>query len=434
MENLFLKVEDREFGPVSLGELQNLVMEGSFAREDSVWSESIDEWIPAENVVELKNVFYKKEGNGHYKQKIYAVASGKGGVGKTIFSSSFGVGLATMGQEVIMVDADFGGANLHTCMGILEPEFTFFDFYSLQKDSLNEIVLPTPVDNLKMISGACGTLGIANPKYFQKQRFVRELKKLHADSIILDLGAGSGYNTIDFFLLADEKIIVMTPEPTSIYEAFGFIKVCLIRELNRKLRKYPAALEVLAKDEINKPNKIKLTIGDLLNEVEKKDKAAYEIFKTTLDEFRPKLILNQVKNSADIKEGKAIQGAVLDLLCVQLDFLGYISDDQKVKEAVRNMKPFILDAPSSRAAQDLTALIRVGLLGKKGFKEILERRRWRKHVESFAREYPEKDLLKNATICSQNCFYWGDCEYQDGGGACRVRHMEPVLTELALTT
>jgi flagellar biosynthesis protein FlhG len=314
-------------------------------------------------------------------------------------------------------------------MGILEPEYTFFDFYSLQKDSLNEIVLPTPVERLRMISGACGTLGIANPKYFQKQRFVRELKKLHADSIILDLGAGSGYNTIDFFLLADEKIIVMTPEPTSVYEVFGFIKVCLIRELNRKLEGFPAALEILAKDEINKPNKIKLTIGDLLKEIEKKNKEAHEIFKATLDEFRPKLVLNMVKDSDDVKEGKAIQAAVLELLCIHLDFLGYISYDQSVKEAVRSMTPFILHAPGSQAGQDLSALIRVNLLGKRGFKEILERRRWRKHVESFGKEYPAKDLLNNAPICSVNCFYWGDCEYQDGGGPCRVRHLEPVLAE-----
>ncbi len=428
MENLFIKVDEKEFGPVSLKELKDLAKEGSFSREDYIWSEDLDEWVPAEHTVELKDVFTVNT-NGHFKKRIYAVASGKGGVGKTVISSSIGVGLASMGQEVIMVDADFGGANMHTCMGILEPELTFFDFYTLQKETLSDIVLDTPVENLRMISGACGTLGLANPKYFQKQRFIRELKKLQADSILIDLGAGSGFHTVDLFLLADEKILVMTPEPTSVFEAFGFIKICLLRDLNRRLKKYPEALAVLAKDGINKPNNIQLTIGDLMTEIEKIDEEALNIFKETLAGFSPKLILNMVKARDEIKEGQAIQAAALDLLCINVELLGYISFDFQVKAAVKAMKPFLLFDPKAKASQDLSALIRVNLLGKKGVREILERRRWRKLVENYSREYPEQNILENGTICSVRCFYWGDCEYEDGGSHCPVRHLEPVLKE-----
>lgn len=432
MENLFIKVDQREFGPVSLTELKVLVKEGSFSSGDYIWSDDLDEWVLAEHVAELKSLFNKANSNGEYSNKIYAVASGKGGVGKTVLSSSLGIGLASMGQQVIIVDADFGGANLHTCMGILEPEYTFFDFYTLQKDSLSEIVLETPIENLQMISGACGTLGLANPKYFQKQRFVRELKKLYADTIILDLGAGSGYNILDFFLLADEKIIVMTPEPTSVFEVFGFIKVCLMRELTRRLKEYPKALAIIAKEEINRPGKIQMTVGDLLREVEKISTEAAEIFEQTLESLTPKLILNMVKDHDEVKEAQAIQAAALELLCVHLEFLGYISYDPQVKEAVKALRPFLLHNPKSKPSQDLSALIRVSLLGKKGMKEILEKRRWRKYVESCAKEYPERDVLAHAPICSVKCFYWGDCEYQDGGNPCRVRHLEPVLRESAV--
>src|SRR3972149_2767865 len=103
MENLFLKVEEREFGPVSLAELKELVKEGSFSKDDYIWSEDLDEWIPAENTVELKNLFDNRNNSGHYKQKIYAVARGKGGVGKTVLSSCLGIGLASIGQEVVLV-------------------------------------------------------------------------------------------------------------------------------------------------------------------------------------------------------------------------------------------------------------------------------------------------------------------------------------------
>lgn len=429
MENIFVKVEEREFGPVSIREVKDLVKQGSFAATDYVWSESLDEWVLAEHVAELKSLFEKARNPEEYKGKICAVASGKGGVGKTVLSASLGVGLASVGQEVIMVDADFGGANLHTCMGILEPEFTFFDFYTLQKDTLSDIVLETPVENLQIISGACGTLGLANPKYFQKQRLMRELRRLCADTIILDLGAGASYNIIDFFLLADEKIVVMTPEPTSVYEAFGFIKVCLMRELTHRLKDFPKALEIIASEQINRPGKIRMTVGDLLRQVKHLGEEPAAIFTETLESFKPKLILNMVKDNDEIKEGQAIQAAVLELLCVELSFLGYISYDLEVKKSVKAMKPFLLNNPKSQPAQDLSALIRVSILGKKGFKEIMERRRWRKYLETCARDYPKRDALLDAPICSVKCFYWGDCEYQDGGNPCRVRHLEPVLRE-----
>ena len=431
MENIFIKVEEKEYGPVTLDEFKTLAREGSVSRDDLVWSENLDDWISAAQVDELKRFFPTNGKKGAHKCKLYAVASGKGGVGKTVLTSSIGVALSSMGSDVIIVDGDFGGANLHTCMGILEPEYTFFDFYSLQKDNLSQIVLDTPIENLRIISGACGTLGLANPKYFQKQRFIRELKRLPADAVFLDLGAGSSYNTIDFFLLADEKILVVTPEPTSIYEAFGFIKICLMRELNRALKNFPDALELIASDEINKPGKTQLTICDLLAKVKIINEQAYNVFTKVLDNFSPRLILNMVKDEEDLKEGKAIQAAAMELLSIHIEYLGYISYDHEVGAAVKNVKPFLLNNPKSQASKDLSALIRVNLLGKKGVKEILEKYRWRKQVENYAKEFPERaDFLQDAPICSMNCFYWGDCEYEDGGKPCRVRHLEPRLKEL----
>jgi len=425
MESFFIRVANKDFGPISLGEIKDLTRRGDFTSDDFVWNEVSCEWESAGTFAELKSFFQHL--NGAYPSKLIAIASGKGGVGKTVLSASIGVALASMGSEIIMVDGDLGGPDLHTCMGILEPPLTFFDFYTLQKDSLNDIVINTPVENLRMISGSCGTLGLANPKFFQKQRFIRELKHLAADYVILDLGAGSDFNVIDFFMLADEKLLVVTPEPTSLHEAFGFIKICLMRALTRALKSHQVSLEILAKEEVNRPGKIRLTISDLLKEIERADAPAGEIFQHVLDSFSPRLILNMVKERDDIKEGIAIQAAALELLSVNVQYLGYLSHDPTVGEAVKGFKPFLLYDPNSPASQDLSALLRVNLLGKKGFREIVERREWRKQVKRFASEYPEPDLLKNAPICSADCFYWGDCEYQDGGHPCRVRHLEPVL-------
>jgi len=345
MENIFIKVDEKEYGPVTLDEFKTLVREGSVSRDDLVLCENSDDWMSAAQVEGLKRLFPTTGKNGGHQCKLYAVASGKGGVGKTVLTSSIGVALSSMGSDIIMVDGDFGGANLHTCMGILEPEYTFFDFYSLQKDNLSQIVLDTPIENLRIISGACGTLGLANQKYFQKQRLIRELKRLPADAVFLDLGAGSSYNTIDFFLLADEKILVVTPEPTSIYEAFGFLKVCLMRELNRTLKNFPEALEIFTSEEFNKPGKTQLTICDILAEVKIINEQAYNVFTKVLDDFSPKLILNMVKDKEDLKEGKAIQAAAMELLSIHIEYLGYVSYDPEVRAAVKNVKPFLLNNP-----------------------------------------------------------------------------------------
>jgi flagellar biosynthesis protein FlhG len=356
-DGFFIRIANRDFGPVSLAELKYLVRRGDFTSDDLIWNESKSEWENAGRIDELKDCFHSQNGR-RYQNKLYAVASGKGGVGKTVLSASMGVALAASGREVIMVDGDLGGPDLHTCMGILEPPLTFFDFYTLQKDSLNDIVIDTPVKNLRMISGSCGTLGVANPKFFQKQRFIRELKTLKADYIILDLGAGADFNVIDFFLLAEEKLLVATPEPTSLHEAFGFIKICLLRELTRALKGRPAALAILAKDEVNRPGKIRLTIAELLKEIETVDAPAGEIFRQVLASFRPRLILNMVKEPDEIKEGLAIQAAARELLSVTVQYWGHISLDPKVGEAVKDFKPFLIYDPNCAASQELSALLR----------------------------------------------------------------------------
>ena len=137
--SMLVRIDEKQYGPLSQTELKKLVKEGNFSPDDQVWLEDEGEWVEAEKIHELKNLFTKKLEEPD--RKIIALGSGKGGVGKTVLSASLGIGLAALGKDVVLVDADFGGANLHTCMGILEPQYTFFDYYTLQCDSLDDILL-----------------------------------------------------------------------------------------------------------------------------------------------------------------------------------------------------------------------------------------------------------------------------------------------------
>ncbi|MFQ5708781.1 MAG: P-loop NTPase [bacterium] len=424
MDDLIVKVNDNKIGPVSTKELRTLVDQGVFGQQDLVWHEVSNRWIPAEDISDLNSLFASAGSNGERAGRLYAIASGKGGVGKTVIAASLGVGLAMLGRKVILVDADLGGANLHTCMGVLQPHLTYFDFLVGRKKHLSEVLLETPIENLSFMSGACGALGMSNPKYNQKQRFINHLKKLSADHIIMDLGAGTAFNEIDFFLLADEQILVASTEPAAIHEAFGFIKVCLFRTLTRALKYHPNALEIIEKEKTNRPGQIHLTVSDLLDQVARADPQACVIFESVLRMFRPRLILNKVADSEEISEGMAIQVAAKELLAVDVTYLGYISFDQQVRDSVIRMKPFLIFDPKCQASQDLAALLRVKLLGKKGLKEIFERRQWRKQIIRKAKFYPEANRSENAPVCSEKCFYWGDCEFQREAQPCPVRHLE----------
>ena len=147
--------------------------------------------------------------------RIWAIGGGKGGVGKSVLAANLGVVLAKRRQRVVVVDADLGGANLHTLFGMPDPELTLSDYIDRNVPSLDDIVLSTSVPGLHLVSGAHALLEMANPKHGQKSRILRHIQKLDADHVILDLGAGTGINVLDFFLAARKGVLVVVPEPTS---------------------------------------------------------------------------------------------------------------------------------------------------------------------------------------------------------------------------
>ena len=180
-----------------------------------------------DNVTKLEAV--KKEST----PTIWAVGGGKGGVGKSITSSLLGFWLSRLGNRTVLVDLDLGGANLHTLMGIKMPPRGLNDFMSGRYDSLEESCIDTELENLRLICGASENLSLANPPFARKLKVVKHLLTLDADHVVLDLGAGTSFNVLDFFLSAHRKICVLTPEPVSIHNAYGFIRNAMFRRLSQ---------------------------------------------------------------------------------------------------------------------------------------------------------------------------------------------------------
>ena len=421
-EDVFLKIQGAQVGPVTQNELGTMIKEKKLTPEEFIWDQDSQEWLPTIESHLIREYFLYPD---DLDRIIIAIGGAKGGVGKTFLTISLGVLLASAGNKVILVDADLGGANLHRLMGIDRPQLTFYDFYTRKKENLQDIVLSTEIENLSIISGACGTLGLANPKYSQKIRFITELKKLNADYILLDLGAGSSYNEIDFFLAANKGLIVSTPEPASIQEAFFFLKKALIRKLAHIFRNQEqiSSLFDLDKGTWNHPNAN--SIKGLYKEVENVDVEAASVFRGVLGKVQPLLILNMVMNSNEYKEGTSLQTAVGELLSLDLDFLGSIPFDKKVHEASMLQKPFVIHDPTSKVSKQL------GIIATEKIEKIAKLQGYfdRKRIKKFLKmlELPESNKTNDLIICSYRCSYWGDCEYQNGGYPCSIRNLEVLL-------
>lgn len=428
MAEVFVKIKDQQLGPFNPTEIRNLVVKGEFSQDDLVYHEDMQEWVEASEVDELRNLFHQEEERERHKT-VFAIGGGKGGVGKTVLTASLGIGLATHDYEVVIVDADFGGANLHTCMGILEPDYTFYHFYTLQREHLDDICLETPIKNLRLISGACGTLGLANPRYSQKLRFIKQLRSLNADYIMLDLGAGSSYNVIDYFLAAEQGILVTTPEPMAIQETFNFLKMAIMRKLQRKFRKNPPLLDILDRHMFAEPGRMQFTMDDIIRDISEIDDDAGFYIENFLSNYHPRLILNMVHSKKEISEGDSFRTAAHDLLSVDVDYIGFVEYDENVRKSVKELKPFVVENPRSRASKDLAKLVSIGLLQKNGWGGFKDKRTLLKHLREESHEYPDTHMQESDTICSVNCFYWGECDYQEGGYPCPIRNLDPIFRQ-----
>ncbi len=289
-------------------------------------------------------------------KKVWAIGGGKGGVGKSLVSANVAICLALMGNKVIAVDLDLGGANLHTCLGLPIPQVTLSDYVSKRITNFEDLLVPTPISNLKIISGAQDELGMANLKHMHKNQIIRKLHELDADYILFDLGAGTAFNTIDFFITADKGILVVLPEPTSIENTYRFIKSVFFRRL--KMIEGVSEIEHLINDTMNaKVTAGQISPADLMKKItELHPEVGYRI-RQEMGHFRPNLIINQVRSQADIDIGYSIQSICRKYFGIEMTFPGYLDYDQSVWQSVRKRKPLLIEYPNSKLVNNFDRIV-----------------------------------------------------------------------------
>ena len=289
---------------------------------------------------------------------IVAVGGGKGGAGKSVFTTIMAFWLARTGKRTVLMDIDLGGANLHTLLGIKSPDRTLNDFITRKFDELEDICIDTSEKNLRLISGASDVLSLANPHFSQKIKLMTHLSRLDTDYVVLDLGAGTSFNVLDFFLIAHKKIIVLTPEPTSIQNAYIFVRNAVYRKLSRLSSKNPS-LQALIKIAMDPKNILKIrTVKELFQFIEESDeKNIIEDLKKEIGDIHLGVVTNMIKNEKEENAGRIVQIVAEKYLTIPSTNLGCVSYDKHINKMVLDMTPLINLDQSSQAYGNIYEIV-----------------------------------------------------------------------------
>ena len=248
---------------------------------------------------ELRNLINNSQSinlKNNLNSRVITISSGKGGVGKSNFSVNLAIYLSSLNKRVLVIDADFGLANIEVLLGT-RPQYTFYHMLKGEKN-ISEIIVDTNY-GIKFISGGNGLKELSNVNSIEVKYFIEQFEYLDkiADIIIVDTGAGISPSVTNFIMASDENIIVTTPEPTSFTDAYTLIKV--IKEQNKVI------------------NRINIVVNKADDKYE-----ADRIF----------LKISHVCNK---------------FLGINIENIGYIPSDIALIKAIKQQKPVILSFPDS---------------------------------------------------------------------------------------
>lgn len=231
--------------------------------------------------------------------RVIVVASGKGGVGKTNIAVNLALALRQLDNCVALIDVDLGLANVDIVLGITPP-YNLGHVFRGEK-TLVEIIEDGPL-GIKLLAGGSGMSELANLTGWRLEQFVKSLDELNRefDFVVLDTGTGIGQNVLSFALATDEVLVVTTPEPTAITDAYGLIKVVFQRNPQAQIR----------------------------------------------------LIVNMARNPGEAEAvAEKLNSVLREYVQREVEYIGYLLDEQQVNRAVGQQVPFLLSYPSSMASR-----------------------------------------------------------------------------------
>ena len=285
--------------------------------------------------------------------RIIPIASGKGGVGKSLVAANLGVAFAQAGQRVVVADLDLGASNLHLVLGHQSPKAGIGTFLNNTKTRFSDVIIDTDVRGLRFIPGDTEIPGTANLKAYQLKALVKNLLALEdkTDILILDLGAGTHRSILNFFLLSGQGIIVSAPTVTAVLNAYVFLKNATFHMMYTSFPRNSKARTYMEKMRKETSGPQRLYIPHILPEIKRIDPKTYNIFMPRLENLRPRLIMNMVVEPKDADVAMKIRRSCEEYLNLKIEHLGVIYRDALQDTALASRLPIVLYKPHSILSQ-----------------------------------------------------------------------------------
>lgn len=284
--------------------------------------------------------------------QIIPVASGKGGVGKSLLSANLAIALGQAGKKVLLVDLDLGASNLHLVIGQTSPK-TGIGTYLTGQTPFEQIISPTDYENVYFIAGDSEIPGLTSLRASKKNDLVKKFQALDFDYLVLDLGAGTHLTILDMFLLSPQGIIVTAPTVTATLNGYLFLKSIVFRMMYNTFRRGTPAHDYLENLKKDSASLQRLYIPKLVEALESVDPENTALFKSRMQEFRPRLVLNMIEDPKDADRANKIRRSCQQFLGLNLEHLGVIYRDTLQDKALASRLPIIIYKPQSLVAQGI---------------------------------------------------------------------------------
>lgn len=282
--------------------------------------------------------------------QILPIASGKGGVGKSLLSANLAIALGQAGKKVVLADLDLGASNLHLAIGH-NVRNNSIGTYLTDKTSFQSIVEPTEYENVSFIAGDSQIPGLTSLKSVQKTKLIRNFHSLDTDFLILDLGAGTHQIILDMFLQSPQGILVTAPTVTATLDGYLFLKNSVFRLMSTTFKRGSNGWQFLEQLKKSSESMKSLYIPKLVEALKKVDPANTELFISRMNQFRPRLVMNMIDDPKDADRAMRIRNSCKQYLGMDLEYLGLMYRDQLQDKALSSRLPVVIYKPNSVLSQ-----------------------------------------------------------------------------------
>lgn len=284
------------------------------------------------------------------KTTIIPIASGKGGVGKSIFAANLAIALAEMGHSTVAVDLDLGGSNLHSCLGMPNRYPGIGDFLKSGKYAFKDLIVPTKIDRLKFVPGDGKTPFMADISNNQRRTLLKVIKNIRARYVILDLGAGTVFKTLNFYGLSYKGLIVSSFETPSIMNFMMFLRNFMFRILATVARKDKQVLNMLIQHFQQPIHSEPVTVRSLLERMSKMNPELASKAEKICAVYRTRVVFNMGDHPDDLLLLKKLGSTIRDGMSIQPEFFGFVFYDDQVRRCAKNRQVLLSDYPESIAS------------------------------------------------------------------------------------